>query len=507
MKSVQPIHAFLLLLLLGSCSSNDKSPTYFSGKSPDLKNDSVYLFQAASIYHGLESNNYIDKTMADGEGNFSFKVDKLQEGYYQVLSKRYPRLAYDIFISPGDSLYIYQSPWNADPKFEVSGRGSEKLAHLSLDHNKYPQRSEFSKIIRGSGFETAMDFKAFIDSIQEGRIALAEKQPVPDHIKSDFINDIKLESAAYLLEHLERRNYTMNGEFTYHMPDPAFYEGLDDLITKADFGRSKSKSILGPYLELKIRNLYGDRVSSESSNLDLKLDYISQLSPGKMKEELGFNVMTEFSMAMFEDNFFEEIQRFKEHMDSGIIEQRIKSEFDKNYSAFLALAPGAPAADFELPDEKGNKVRLSDFKGDIVYIDFWGTWCYPCIIEIPNSLKLQEEFREERVTFLYVALEADEEQIENWKKFIAGDTEQFKKFLTPGYFPGKHLVAEGQFNNPQLAPYKLNFAPTYVLIDQAGNFVDARADRPTKIGETIWSLLGKETNEVLALNQISDPEK
>lgn len=48
-----------------------------------------------------------------------------------------------------------------------------------------------------------------------------------------------------------------------------------------------------------------------------------------------------------------------------------------------------PPADFELSDLSGKKVRLADFRGKIVLVNFWATWCSPCLAEIPDLVKLQ----------------------------------------------------------------------------------------------------------------------
>jgi hypothetical protein len=52
-----------------------------------------------------------------------------------------------------------------------------------------------------------------------------------------------------------------------------------------------------------------------------------------------------------------------------------------------------------------------------------------------------------------------------------------------------HVVAEKQFRNERISAYKLNFAPTYVLVDQQGKIVKARADRPKEIQDDIDALL------------------
>jgi cytochrome c biogenesis protein CcmG/thiol:disulfide interchange protein DsbE len=65
--------------------------------------------------------------------------------------------------------------------------------------------------------------------------------------------------------------------------------------------------------------------------------------------------------------------------------------------------PKAP--DFSLKDLEGNIVKLSDYEGKVVIIDFWATWCGPCRRGIPDFVELQEEFGEEKLQILGVNLD------------------------------------------------------------------------------------------------------
>jgi thiol-disulfide isomerase/thioredoxin len=68
---------------------------------------------------------------------------------------------------------------------------------------------------------------------------------------------------------------------------------------------------------------------------------------------------------------------------------------------FLAFSPGGvlqaqtKAPELRLKDLNGRTVRLSDYRGKVVLINFWATWCPPCRAEMPDLIKLQREHRKD----------------------------------------------------------------------------------------------------------------
>jgi len=66
---------------------------------------------------------------------------------------------------------------------------------------------------------------------------------------------------------------------------------------------------------------------------------------------------------------------------------------------------GQAAPDFALASLQGKTVRLSDFRGRVVLLDFWATWCEPCRQEIPQLIQLQRQYARRGFSVLGIALD------------------------------------------------------------------------------------------------------
>lgn len=72
----------------------------------------------------------------------------------------------------------------------------------------------------------------------------------------------------------------------------------------------------------------------------------------------------------------------------------------------FAQAP-ATSPDWELKDVNGKTVKSSDFKGKVVILDFWATWCPPCVKGIPEFIELQNEFGSKGLVVVGISLDQD----------------------------------------------------------------------------------------------------
>lgn len=66
-----------------------------------------------------------------------------------------------------------------------------------------------------------------------------------------------------------------------------------------------------------------------------------------------------------------------------------------------------PAAEFTLKDENGTAVKLSDYRGKVVLLNFWATWCGPCGVEIPWFVEFEQKYKAQGFAVLGVSMDED----------------------------------------------------------------------------------------------------
>jgi len=196
-------------------------------------------------------------------------------------------------------------------------------------------------------------------------------------------------------------------------------------------------------------------------------------SPALIATVYTFNIEQEFS-------FYEQTVKglFKGFGQSPTV-QRVYKEYEQNKLKIekgKPFQPGSPAPDFELPNPDGEMMKLSDYKGKVVLLDFWASWCGPCRKENPHVVHLYEKYNKEGFEVFSVSLDKDRAK---WLAAIAKDN-----LIWSGH------VSDLQFWQSAAAKlYQVSSIPHTVLIDREGNIIGTKL-RGFQLEQTLKSIFG-----------------
>ena len=110
------------------------------------------------------------------------------------------------------------------------------------------------------------------------------------------------------------------------------------------------------------------------------------------------------------------------------------------------------APDFAFTSSEGEHITLEDLRGKVVLLDFWGTWCPPCVESVPELRNLYKRYSKEG-TFMIIGISSDSDEQE-WREFTVKN-----KMVWPQYRDENHRI---------LRAYGIHAFPTYILIDHEG---------------------------------------
>lgn len=269
---------------------------------------------------------------------------------------------------------------------------------------------------------------------------------------------------SYLLLAKNGDDLKFNADYASSVGDYQI-EGSEDAAKLRDFNM-----INGKYgkIFVDLKTEFDRRVSA---NPDSREQIVEELSPKfdeYMKafsiEALSFaeankdNLAGFYAISMLDAVEYEEARlHYAEGLKGKFPNNKLVQDFVAKMNRVKPVAKGQPAIDFQSTAPNGHIIKLSDFKGKYVLLDFWASWCGPCRQENPNIVKQYNRFKNKNFTILGVSLDGDRDK---WLKAIEDDKLDWT-----------HVSDLDEWNSAIARQYQVAAIPASFLIDPSGKII------------------------------------
>lgn len=149
--------------------------------------------------------------------------------------------------------------------------------------------------------------------------------------------------------------------------------------------------------------------------------------------------------------------KYAELLDPELKKHKAVEAFVARINKIKTVSVGMPAPDFIINGIDDQPVKLSDFRGKYVLIDFWASWCPPCRAENPNVVKAFERYKSRNFTILGISLDKDKVA---WKQAVKQDRLNWAQAGELADFEGKTVRL-----------YQVDAIPSSFLIDPSGKII------------------------------------
>lgn len=420
---------------------------------------------------GLEYD-FADSIHAKGNFRIVIDLEGTMKGTIQLGQEKQL-----IYLETGDSLYITVEDGKFDETLTFS---NGKTASNQRFYNAYFQRFVWNPSLnmesmphrflddKENDTELAEENIARSDSLLKTVFAFADScnlaWPMTEIFYSKFKAEKIYESAEPVLGFPIMKKYFGRNR----KPGlPVFPKVYDDYVKRfnlnneAMVGNEYYVRFLKAVLEMNIMRQIDTATYFSTDRMAVKMKMIDSLfSNQKVRNVVLADAICNGLLSGQYVDVLPMYEQFKQHNFDAILGEAMQVKMKRA----AMLKPMDVAPHFELKDIDGKRVSLDQFKGKLVYLDFWATNCGPCIAEFPASKKIQEQYAEEKIVFVFVSVDEDEGK---WKECVAKNN-----------LFGIQLFAGGK-NSYVAKAYNISAIPEYVLIDKHGRIIEYGAPRPS----------------------------
>lgn len=445
--SISLIIASIFTLAIGACSgssSNSESDLAVINGKWNRNDDGVSLFK---IIDGRLVE--ISSTTPTEDKSFALSLPLQDEGLYclgTTKNKMYIS-RYAFYFKPGDILNVELN----DSTYTLVGENTKENKALEQWHNFIqPMENDFFKINRKKINSTYANYYPLLEKKLSELKSLNIKNTGNPKFEALF-EDFKKYDFMFLavaFNYLPRMAHPKDEDFIQ------YYKDLDmgEITSNASILKYPQGSRLLSNLFFITQQLRGSDVHEDYHNIVKNDTLIGEIAVEQAVRFKSFQTFTDYE-AKESKYILTDYQKAKM--------KTLKEKLSKDNKE------GQAAPDFKCPDINGKMVSLSDFKGKVVVVDVWATWCGPCKKEIPHFKKLEKAYHgNSDVVFISVSI--DEEK----------DKQKWADFVKKEELAGIQLFAGG-WKSDIVKAYEIKGIPRFIAVGKNGTLVSSAAPRPS----------------------------
>lgn len=396
----------------------------------------------------LQKDTVYSKAKISNDGNFYFTF-KLNKPTHALL------LNNQIFLTPVDDIFIVLNKENTIT--EVSGINKINYQFYTLLKTRFDSKM----LIFKNDYKNDLSlYKKILTDDYHNKLLFVDSLDKKGIFTPAFRAYIKTELAYLLLDRLLFRGGLPPSK---NLPTGYLSNNPNDYFNQFNYDEIIHAKVLNKWVDY-----FNDTIPEKMDAIKYKFDYSLKKLKGCDQEIIQMMALRDIWMndinnvSLFDSLYVIAIQ----HIMNPIFKQELL--YMNSFFHLINQPLSSLTLDATLRDTLGNLLTFKEIlqrnKGKVLYIDFWATWCAPCIAELPNLLKLSQDYRSEGLDVLSISVDSDWNDWMNYKKKY--------KLVNQQYW------LMGDFKSDLAKAIHLGAIPRHIIVSDEGNLISLYPSKP-----------------------------
>lgn len=457
------------ILFFGISMYAGETPVQMTTLSGTITNSST-TFVSIKFYEDNISKREVTKfAFLDEEKKFAMEIP-MSEG--RIITATVGGYNFEYYLEPGSNLTL---TWNCDKDRTAMTLGGaaafDNAIFQTLNRHLVTRRNDRSAMRGFLEFSTSNDLvEAIKESSLESYFAMLDReegalmtvlennQNISDALYNQLSKEIQFECLKNKLIYFSQNRYAGQVSQDEIVLMDMLLEDLD-LDNEKNLAAEAFLPFLTYYLDyqmIKERNYVGAQSFAY-------YEQVNELFSSKVKYAIQAKMLMNSLRANNRELAKKHYVKFVEDNTAYSYTEMIENE----YGHMLRFLPGAKAPDFVAINEDGTPVSLSNFRGQVVYMKFWATWCAPCMKQFAKESSLRKKLKEKGVVLINVSVDKSERM--------------WREALEKTHLDGVNINAR----DIAYVKNKYNFEtlPIGFFIDENGGFLRLSGDKTKLLSE------------------------